>query len=762
MYLEKLEIQGFKSFAEKTMLEFRPPQKDGHFKYETTGIVGPNGSGKSNIADAVRWVLGEQSIKTIRGKKSVDVIFSGSDKKARLGFAEVHLYLNNADRQAPIEYQQLILGRRLYRNGESEYLINKNKARLQDILLLLAKSNMGQRTYSVIGQGMVDSVLLATPQERKELFDEAAGIKQYQIKRDQSLNKLEASEDNLLQAESLLLEIEPRMRSLTRQVRRLERRAEVEQELKDKQTSYYGSLWQEITKQYNKQKITLSAKEQEQQKNQEGVRAIQTKLNSLEKEETQSSAFIALQREYEKIIEEKNKLREQELLLKNKVELAKRMQDRLPEIMPLEEVIETLEQISGLQNKLLEKIRNAKDLVDLEAIKYQTAEITEKSNDLLEKLKNPQKTRGVKIDPALLANIEKISQQITALNSQIAEVQKKMTNFQKEEEQKKGRFFDLQREFQEKQMALNRITNEVNDIKIELARLETKREDLENEMKEELKDYETVISQSEKINTPTNREELWPEIQRLKHQLELIGGIDEETVQEYKETKERYDFLSQQSADLKKAINDLEKVIEELDETIKKQFDSAFNNINNEFEKFFRILFNGGKANLIKITEEEELKNKEEELKTLGENAENEAPATKVLQEKKRLRRRLATCSAIEIHATPPGKKLKGISMLSGGERALTSIALICAIIYHNPAPFVLLDEVDAALDESNSIRFAEILAMLSEKTQFIVITHNRYTMEKCGILYGVTMGDDGVSRLLSMKLEEAAQLSSK
>lgn len=763
MYLEKLEIQGFKSFAEKTILEFRPPKKDGgRFKYEVTGIVGPNGSGKSNIADAVRWVLGEQSIKTIRGKKSVDVIFSGSDKKARLGFAEVHLYLNNEKKQAPIDYEKLIIGRRLYRSGESDYLINKNKARLQDILLLLAKANMGQRTYSVIGQGMVDAVLLSTPQERKELFDEAAGIKQYQIKRDQSLNKLEASEENLLRAESLIAEIEPRMRSLTRQVRRLERREEVEKELREKQTVYYGSLWQEISRQYNGQKLILGEKETKQKSKQEELKSTQKKLNSLEEKETEDNAFGELQREYEKVLEEKNGLRERELILKNKIELAKRMQDKLPSVMPLEEVIENLEKINSLQNKLLDKIKSAKDLSDLESLKYQVSEIREQSRELLDKLKNPAKAKELKIDPKLLEELKDVGGKIIEINNKISSVQQKMTNYQKEEQKKRGVFFDLQREFQSKQIELNQITGEVNDVKIELARLETRREELEKEMREELKNFEQIIKERDVVKKPAQRDELWPEIQKLKHQLELIGGIDEETMGEYKETKERYDFLTKQSGDLRQAIKDLEKIIDELDGTIKKQFDAAFNNINKEFEKFFRTLFNGGRANLVKITEEDEIKAKKEAEEEFESFEKIPAETKEEGLKKKRRSRRLNTCSAIEIKACPPGKKLKGIAMLSGGERALTSIALVCAIIFHNPAPFVMLDEVDAALDESNSIRFAEILEMLSAKTQFIVITHNRYTMEKCGILYGVTMGDDGVSRLLSMELEEAAELSSK
>src|SRR3989339_27126 len=222
MYLEKLEIQGFKSFATKNVLVF--PGMLGKDKRGITTIVGPNGSGKSNVADAIRWALGEQSMKTLRGKKAEDIIFSGSDKKGKLGMAEVSLFLNNESRQAPIDYSQIIITRRLYRNGDSGYMINNNRVRLSDIQILLAKANFGQKTYSVIGQGVVEGFLNFSITERKEFFDEATGVKQYQIKRDASLNKLRGALENLNQVEMLTSEIEPRLKSLTRQVDKIRKR----------------------------------------------------------------------------------------------------------------------------------------------------------------------------------------------------------------------------------------------------------------------------------------------------------------------------------------------------------------------------------------------------------------------------------------------------------------------------------------------------------------------------------------------------------
>ena len=269
MELKKLELQGFKSFANKNKLVFSGLLADK--KRGITVVVGPNGSGKSNIADSIRWALGEQSTKLLRSKKSEDVIFSGSDKKNRLNMAEVSLYFNNEqgilnsnvseiiDPENNIQGNQesdnidallllseIVLTRRIFRDGNSEYYINNIKVRLSDVQIFLAKANFGQKTYSVIGQGMVENFLNTSPAERKVFFDEATGVKQYQIKRDLSLNKLENSQENLSKVEMLLDEIEPRLKSLTRQVNKLKRRQFLEEELLKNQLNYYNKIWKEI------------------------------------------------------------------------------------------------------------------------------------------------------------------------------------------------------------------------------------------------------------------------------------------------------------------------------------------------------------------------------------------------------------------------------------------------------------------------------------------------------------------------------------
>ena len=246
------------------------------------------------------------------------------------------------------------------------------------------------------------------------------------------------------------------------------------------------------------------------------------------------------------------------------------------------------------------------------------------------------------------------------------------------------------------------------------------------------------------------------EIQKLKYQLSLIGGIDEEVVKEYSETKERYEFLSNQLTDLREAVEDLENMIAELDELMKKKRAQAFKKIRKDFGRYFEILFGGGKADLEEVygeppSEEEAI------LPVEGvPGAGTEMQSDQEIEKPKKKSEKVLT--GIEVMANPPGKKVRYLNMLSGGERTLTSIALICAILYNNPSPFVVLDEVEAALDESNTLRFVKIMAELSRHSQFIIVTHNRVTMHAADALYGVVMGIDGVSKLLSVKIEDVAK----
>lgn len=732
MYLKEITIKGFKSFAEKTTLEFSSPDSSG--KLPLTAVVGPNGSGKSNIADAVRWVLGEQSVKAVRGKKSKDVIFTGSTRRSRSAMADVQLTVVNDNGRIALDTPEVTIARRLYRDGQSDYLLNNKVSRLMDIQMLLAKAAFGKEGYSVIAQGQIDHILTASAEERKTFFDEATGVRPLQIKKEHSLKKLSATEENLRQALLLQDEIAPRLRSLTRQVRRLERREVVEKDLHELQTKYYGTLLQQIEKEYEKWNGETAKTEEQKSKKIEVLKKIEQEMKSLEKEQSKPVELLNIQTEYQKLTNAKEKLRDQEFELKRKLLSSKKQASAVP----THEIVQIL---SAMRTEM----KGLVDSFDLPKFKSVFSSLS----SLVDRLKGestPEQAAGI------TKELEKITKELGEIDQELEKLKSELQEVGQSAEQKKQSFFEVQRRLSAKQTEIHSLESELSLAKIEMAKIETRRDDLKNEAKQEMqKRYEQATDYQ--LETADDPSDLLPEIQKLKRQLELIGGVDEETIKEYKEVKERHDFLKGQIDDLEGSLQSLVTLLEELDQTIRSQFEQSFHKINEEFENYFKILFGGGTARLSKLIVKEA--NRKSQIAESDEENEEE----NTLSEQPSLLERFTkkdSYRGVEIHATPPGKKLKSIAMLSGGERALTSIALLSAILSLNPPPFVILDEVDAALDESNSARFATILTELANTTQFIVITHNRATMQASEILYGVTMGDDGVSKILSLKFEEA------
>ncbi|MFH1253137.1 MAG: AAA family ATPase [Candidatus Uhrbacteria bacterium] len=755
MFLSKLELQGFKTFAVKTQLAFPGAKENRH---AITTIVGPNGSGKSNLADAIRWALGEQSLKLLRGKNSEDVIFSGSVGKTRSGFAEVSLTFDNSDHVIPMDFSEVVITRRLYRDGDSEYLINGAAARLSDIRLMLAEANVGQQSYSVIGQGMVDHILIATPEERKSFFDDAMGVKPLQIKRHEAILKLKRTAENLGEVKMLLQEIEPRLKSLKRQASRLEKRGAIEAELKFLRHRYFGHLWWNL----HDQLLLVSDKHKKLDSVVTGaverVKTLEEKVSAKEIEERSKEktddGLAALQKAYQETQKERSRLRDEEFTAEKQIELTKVRAETTWAPLPLSKIIEEIEGISNSQKNLVAVLRTAKSLEEIKKIADEAEIVFDRSAKLVGRLQKPAPIEN-KPDPILTAKRDEIRTARLKIEAKLVELEKAINTSASQEKTERTELFALHRELRQVEEERHRIEAEWHEAQIELARLEEREKNLSREMQEEMGED----AMTPKANRPTTTEDantLYPEIQRLRYQLELIGGIDPETIKEFEETNERFTFLSAQTEDLEKAIKDAEKIIDGLDDKIKDQSDEAFKKINKEFEKFFKLLFGGGSCELVKLTAEELTVEAEEGValdRSMTETAETEQIKEEA-QEKPIFVEKKDRVLGIDIHATPPGKKLKSLNLLSGGELALTSLALVSAIMATNPAPFVVLDEVDAALDEANTVRFASILDELAKLTQFIVITHNRATMEKADVLYGVTMGEEGISKVLSVHLE--------
>jgi chromosome segregation protein len=772
MHLKKLELNGFKTFANKTELQFLPPDDE---KSPITAIVGPNGSGKSNLADAIRWVLGEQSMKRLRGKKSEDVIFSGSEGKVRSGFAEVSITLDNEDRSMPIEYAEVTITRRLYRDGQSEYLVNQSKTRLKDIKLLLAQANVGQRSYSVIGQGMVDHILVSSPEERKEFFDDATGVKPFQIKRHKAMLKLKRTYENLSEVEMLLREIKPRLRSLKRQVNRLEQRDEVEEELLGLEKKYYGTKWWKLIDKRETVDEKLDKIDKNIAEEQEILDELDAKVEKMEQEEKEKTqeeeeddGMGELQKTYRKLQKKHDKIRNQEFQTEKEIELKKARAQSNWAPLPLSKILSELKDIRGQQSDLKKQIKHAAEEDDIDTLVDAVDALFKRTDKLVSRLQKPNPD-DIKPDPKLVKKRDELKDQKTRLKKRLDEMEEEMEEKAREAEQKakkekreRSEIFDVQRKLRAKQKDIHKLETKRNNIEIEKARLEERQESVKREMDEHMEEEAKTVRGS-RLETFHNTQELYPKIQKLRRKLELIGGIDPEIVSEYEDTKSRHEFLQGQVDDLHDAIRSTEKVIDEMDGKIQKQSKQAFNKINKEFKKYFKLLFGGGSAKLVKMTkadmddEENEVSPDRVSDDTAEEERRRHEADTDIEEVKKRIEKRDRVVG-IDIQATPPGKKMKNLNLLSGGERALTSIALLSAIMSVNPSPFVVLDEVDAALDESNTVRFAAILEELQENTQFVIITHNRATMERADVLYGVTMGDNGVSNMLSVKMEDVEE----
>ena len=527
--------------------------------------------------------------------------------------------------------------------------------------------------------------------------------------------------------------------------------------MKEKQTSLYSYLWH--TFQTEQEKFS-------QEKNIIGARMMnmQREVDKLSDELTKEAPQVEtddkkqdLEKKRSVLQQELNEAERELIITEGRivVEKEKLARQKVVEMIPvdLRYVQKSLDNIRKNQEILIQRVEAAENMEQLQDIKEFARAIQQELHDLYE-----QAGKGkVEVRKDTTKEQQEIQERIDHMEAKkrdcsvreekirkgIAEIDGAIREEIERSRKMREHFFEMERSVRSKQEELNRLKDQFNEAKIKLARIEVREEDLTAEIREQLKrepkelDYDGIA---------VERETLEREISRLKVQMEQIGGIDPMILQEYQETNARFEFLTQESLDLQNAIGSLSQVIREMDQKIGEQFEKAFEQINKEFSEYFKIIFGGGKAELIKTRiKDQRAKNKEQDADAEeGTETEPEAEGKKEM--------------GVEIYACPPGKKITNLSMLSGGERSLTSLALLFAIIAHNPPPFAILDEVEAALDEANSRRFSKILQELSAHTQFIAITHNRETMRQAALLYGVTMGDDGISKLLSVKLDQVGQ----
>ena len=1183
MYLKRLEMQGFKSFADKTVLEFMPG---------ITTVIGPNGSGKSNISDSIRWVLGEQSIKSLRGTKSEDIIFAGTQNRKSLGFAEASIVIDNTDGKLPIEFAEVVVTRRIFRNGESGYFINKAPCRLKDIQELFMDTGIGKDGYSIIGQGKIDDILSNKSEDRRNIFEEAAGIVKYRARKTESEKKLEQTKLNLLRINDILAEIEANIGPLKNQAEKAKKYLSLREELKSieiglfiynidtykvkieelvkdidiinsqkedeesrlsvlqnlkenlkteleeiiskiEETQNLGfesekkieqinsdinvqktkiennnqnsdtylkeieelkkrnaeileekenrinkkdnllanrekfvleleekeNKLQELTSKLSKEEVEIEEKKKQVEKNTEakyenreaintlevnnenlnkrsktvkneiqetiskldekrmlksdllktfnekeskrnecqkrledikvkreeanakitefdnkinnltqeyrikdskqkflqemekekegysravksvltqcevdsnlnkGVRGVLASLITVPEEyqlavetvlgqtlqnivtETEEDAkklieylrknnlgrasflpitsvkgknldklitngtqgvigvaskLIKTDKKYEEIISnllgktvivndmdtaiviaKQNKYsfrivtlkgdiinpsgaisggsttqktnsiigrtaqikqlekeiekiqKEIEKITKEKEDYENSIESLLEEITSIEassreteieyateeQRLESIEEtISSLETKLdklktetneivesIDKNKEEKAVIeqknleleqeitilntaiqnfaeknkenqkyiddlnfDITNLKISVSSFDESSNSLEEilsrienelqtnmsKIENKkQQSKNLKVEnEELTKTIEELKQNIEQIKIEVSTRSETAQKLKQEKSNKNMAITKAETEIEEKYKIIEEIKNQANKLEVKKSKLDVELEQIINKMWE---DYEITPNTAGEFKKPNNVAETTKEVKHLRDEIKNLGSINIDSIEEYKQTKERYDYMCEQRLDLENASSKLKKVIQDMTKIMKEQFEKQFNIINKNFGEVFKELFGGGKAEL-KLTDETDILN-----------------------------------CGIEIEVQPPGKKLQNMMLLSGGERAFTAIALLFSILRINPAPFCVLDEIEAALDDVNVYKFADYLKKFTGETQFLVITHRKGTMEAADTVYGITMEESGISKLLSMKLEK-------
>ena len=746
MKLKSIELLGFKSFAKKTVIKFDNP---------IVSIVGPNGSGKSNIAEGISFVLGEQSIKSLRGKSGADLIFKGSKNLSHFNKASVSVVFDNKDKkftlasadskkEIKLDYNQITISREVYRDGINRYLINGSEVRLKDILSVLASVNVGSSGHQIISQGEADRILNSSLKDRREMIEDSLGLKVYQYRLKESERKLEKTKNNIKEAQSLRREIAPYINFLKKQVEKVEKTEKMRTELELLYKEYFKKEENYIEKEKN---ILNQEKKNINQK----LEKITKALEETKKEEKNN--FIPEQEQLQPTEEKIQKIRilkdelsrklgriegRLEINSKNLVVLPVSMeeidvfisdlQDYLDQALlgnELQEVFDILERIKVLVDQFNPSLKDEKPT------NYKNDELIKTKNDILKELS------------ALEAEEKKFYQLIKEFRTTID--RKRMDEREEEKEQFKLKIEEKDIKSQDNLISIQ----EDNLYKTEV------------NFKEEIREAEVLIGPVifsykkfklliESENESREIQEIRrKKIERIKIRLEDIGSIgSSEVIKEYQEVAERDEFLSKEIEDLNKSVESLKILIKELKEKIDGEFKEGIDKINKQFQKFFELMFGGGKASLSVINASNRKKKQQDE-----EDIEFKNIPT-LIEEEGEIEQ------GIDINVSLPRKKSKDLHMFSGGERSLTSIALLFAISQVNPPPFLILDETDAALDEANSRKYGDMVENLSKHSQLILITHNRETMSRSHVLYGVTIGIDGASKLLSVNLSQAVQIA--
>ena len=752
MRVKSLEISGFKSFARKSVFEFDSP---------ISAIVGPNGSGKSNVAEALRFVLGEQSLKSMRGKRTEDLIFNGSKTAERQNRARVAITFDNRDHSFPVDYDEVVIARVIHRDASSEYFLNDSVVRLKDVIELLSSVHIGASGHHIISQGEADRILNTSPKERRVMIEDALGLKVYQWKIAESEKKLAKTEENMRQTESLRREIAPHIKFLKKQVEKVEQARSMRDEL----AGLYGDY---LKREETYLKHTRETLHDEKEKLDHELTVVDATLAHAEQlrgvkhtESPESTELMQIRQEAGNLRRERDAFAHKIGRLEGMIEFEeRRLKATTSETHGVQEKMISSREIEDWAQSLHDEFLQAENSDDFSHIKNIISHARARIAKFLESLHDEESSADVP-DTKALEELEALRGEHTSLLStqktlgiKIAELEGRAHTLEVLIESKRAETTEAERASFEAHSKKQEITLRLSMVREHIENLGREETAFREELREggilvgrAILDY-THLPADPESTTPIARgeqEARRKKIERLKIRLEeaMGGGSGEDILREYQESVERDEFLARELEDLGKSAESLHALCRELEETLGVQFKEGILKINKQFGEFFALMFGGGTASL-NVSYEKKKKRAEPDEDISEEPPEEDEEAEE----------------GIDVAISLPHKKIRGLQMLSGGERALTSIALIFAVSQVNPPPFLVLDETDAALDEANSKKYGDMVATLAKYSQLIVITHNRETMSRAGIIYGVTMGSDAISKLLSIKFDEAVQLA--
>ena len=764
MHLSSITIKGFKSFPERTRLEFAPG---------VSVIVGPNGCGKSNITDAVLWSMGEQSPLAVRGQSMQDMIFAGGDGEAPRRYAEVEVVLDNGDGDGG-DFSEISIRRRLDRNGDGEYRLNGARCRLVDVIEALSEANLGNEMHSVISQGRVEEIVHSRPRERRLLVEEAAGLGKHRKRRRRTQLKLERTQDNLDRA----LDVEREARSRLRPLKRQAQAADIHARLERESAELRGRL---LASELHAHGAELSSAESAASRAREARQEVEAELAAVAKRRTEIEEGLA-DRDRERTAEwgrltatraahERLSVRAEALAVR-RGELAGELDRERAALGALVEeaaqaddaadpVGSGLRRIGAVLHEAVEAHRSAtsaasdsdraSDVARVRDAAERAASGARRVEGLLGKRRQDSLEGRIVAAAAVLERIDILLEMAAgardAVGERAAALERRMLA-QSDAEDFTTQLRECSQAESGLQSRLHATAETLTEAEVKAAHLRDRRDEAVAELERVAKVLGREAQAAAEALDAAEREEIERKLERLARRREALGPVNPLAEREYAEALDHVEELAEQRADLEAALAELDGLISDTDRKITTAFEETFEATQRNFEELIEHLFPGGRGRL-------RLVRPQGPRLVLGGEPEDEAGEDRSDEDPAAPGREAEDAAGIEIEVTPAGKATRRLSLLSGGEKALVALAFVFAVFLARPSPFYILDEVEAALDDANIDRFLQLVRRFSDRAQFVIVTHQKRTMDAADVLYGVSMGKGGITKVISRRLKQ-------